>query len=404
MVHSSGILITETFRSKLVSLFQSNDITYAKITIEGDAFVCNESGDRASLVSSPTTTDASVFTGLQKVLTSPCYIFFRPFQNTPSKWIFIFFIPLISSIRDRMIYSSSCAILKDAFAPALSNTVTNNDGTTTTSSLSTWNVSEVAECTIEGYFQSIETLSTENLMTLDERIQNESEIAAHLAMGTQKVRAVIDLPIQVSDNLHDKLDQFNNKTKESTDKCNEKDANGNEDMTGEINSIILAMEANEERLIVEHVLENRRWEDVASHLPLNEPRYVLSSLQVPTSALSSLSLNTPSITDSSSAYSTIIIFHYYCPDAIKPKLKMFYSTCKNMVVKFCEANNTIVQKSFEISERNEFNSQTVLSDLNANFTTMHASKKTFSKPSAGRGGSRAGKSRFLGSAFSSPSP
>lgn len=79
------------------------------------------------------------------------------------------------------------------------------------------------------------------------------------------------------------------------------------------------------------------------------------------------------------------IFLYYCPDDIKPKLKMFYSTCKQVVVKLCENLGVVLSKSIELSETKEITTAAVLEEL----YPQVAVKKTFKKPARpGRGNAR----------------
>ena len=80
------------------------------------------------------------------------------------------------------------------------------------------------------------------------------------------------------------------------------------------------------------------------------------------------------------------MLYYYCPELIKPKLKMFYSTAKAIVMRWCEADFSMpITKSLEISDRAEMSTANTLDALHP----QDAVKKAFKKPSRpGRGNAR----------------
>ena len=58
------------------------------------------------------------------------------------------------------------------------------------------------------------------------------------------------------------------------------------------------------------------------------------------------------------------VFYYFCPELIKPKLKMFYSTAKSIVTRLCEVEFGMpITKSLEISDRQEMSTPHVLDAL-----------------------------------------
>jgi len=106
-------------------------------------------------------------------------------------------------------------------------------------------------------------------------------------------------------------------------------------------------------------------EEVSSQMTKTDPRYILHNYKH---------------AHEDKQQVDAIVFFYYCPDTAKPRLKMFYSSCKAMIIKICENLSIEVKKSLESSEPSEINSQNVLDEL----YPKKVSKKTFSKPK-GRG-------------------
>eukprot|EP01083_Nonionella_stella_P208049 755269_1 len=80
------------------------------------------------------------------------------------------------------------------------------------------------------------------------------------------------------------------------------------------------------------------------------------------------------------------IFVYYCPNSARPKLKMFYSTCKSNIVDLCQQYQIQIDMKMEISIPNEVSQNNILQELYPQI--VH--KEKFSKPTrpGRRGNSR----------------
>ena len=290
-------------------------------------------------------------------------------------------MPDSASVRDRMVYSSSSSALRDglgssAFLPQ------------------TWNLREQDHCTAAEFDDTGKALTDEDLMTNDELAAKEAETSSHLAMSSTRVSAIVGLPIKVAEGSAERIAAL-------------KDAKGR--------SVLLKLDGESETLSVE---DEGEWtfEEAATRLPAGEPRYLLTHFHHqfqdepqtaygptprhphPHSCPLPVRLSTCAhLLLVSSLLACAAVFYYYCPDAIKPKLKMFYSTAKSIVLKLCDTNYSLpITRSLEISDRQEMTTAQVLDALHP----AEAAKKAFKKPARpGRGNAR-----LIGRDASTPSP
>ena len=251
------------------------------------------------------------------------------------------------TVRDRMVYAASVAALKDGlgqsnFEAAIFSCGSPKDAT-------------------QAEYESVSRqMSQDDLLTLDEKAKLEGETQSAMAMSSTKTRAIVGLPIKASE---DALSALANVQK------------------GAPTSLLLSLNSETEELQVA-AQGNFTFDALSSKLPADEPRYLLVNFQH----------------DHEGSSVSSIVFGYYCPDGIKPKLKMFYSTCKQMVVKMVEACGMTINKSMEFSEAKELSNQAVMEELYPAATA----KKSFAKPSRpGRGNARL--IRADGTAATSPS-
>ena len=340
-MHTSGITVDDEVLGEFSAARQDPSTLFLQYRIQADRFHRTSTGQRTS------TRDGD-FAAMQRALSpsEPCFLVARP---TPAvggaaggdKWLLVFYMPDGASVRDRMVYSSSSTALRDglgssAFTP------------------STWNIRASADCTAAQYQQDTNSAtSDEQLMTADELAAKDAETSSHLAMSSTRVAAIVGLPIQLEGDAQQKLQQLAQQKGYSA---------------------ILKLDGDTEKLSVE---DSGSWpiDDIPARLPASEPRYILSHLAAAPPA--------GAAADAGDVY----VFVYYCPDAIKPKLKMFYSTCKQVCIKLCEQLPTPVRisKSLEISDRSELSGAAVQEAL----YPQEAVKKTFKKPGRpGRGNAR----------------
>ena len=239
------------------------------------------------------------------------------------------------SVRDRMVYSTSSTALRDCLGSSSFSPVT-------------WNVRSAVDCTAAHYQHDTNSaMADEQLMTADELAAKDAETSSHLAMSSTRIAAIVGLPIQLKGDTQQRLAQLPQQKGHTA---------------------ILRLDGDSEQLSIDDV---GAWpvDELPALLPTNEPRYVLINFVPPSGA----------------APDGVFVFVYYCPDSIRPKLKMFYSTCKQVCIKLCEQLGVVVSKSLEISDRAELTSAAVMEAL----YPQEAVKKTFKKPGRpGRGNAR----------------
>ena len=341
-MHTSGISVDDEVLAEFSAARQDPSTLFLQYRIQSDRFHRTTTGQR-------TASREADFSAMQRALSpsEPCFLVARPTAAVSGaasgeKWLLVFYMPDGASVRDRMVYSSSSSALRDglgssAFLP------------------STWNIRSAAECTAASYQQDNNSVtSDEQLMTADELAAKEAETSSHLAMSSTRVAAIVGLPIQLEGDAQQRLTQLAQQKGHSA---------------------ILKLDGDTERLSIE---DYGSWpiDDIPARLPTNEPRYVLLNIAAS---------QPPTSTGGTAIGDSVFVFVYYCPDSIKPKLKMFYSTCKQVCIGLCERLGMTVTKSLEISERSELSGAAVHEAL----YPTEAVKKSFKKPGRpGRGNAR----------------
>jgi twinfilin-like protein len=272
---------------------------------------------------------------LSETPNDPAFIAAKHVASEKGKWLLIFFMPEGCTVRDRMVYAASASALKDGLGQG------NFDA-------ATFSVTHLKEVTSSDFEAVSRSMSQDDLLTLDEKAKLEGENESAKAMSSTRARAIVGLPIKANE---DALDALNNLHAKGTP-----------------NTVILSLNADTEILQVQQS-GTFTFEQVQSKLPANEPRYIVQSFSH----------------EHEGAQSSAIVFVYYCPEDAKSKLKMFYSTSKQVVVKICETIGMQITKSIELSETKELNTPAVLEEL----YPQVSAKKTFKKPARpGRGNAR----------------
>lgn len=264
----------------------------------------------------------------------PSFIVAKGVGNEQDKWLLIFYMPEGSTVRDRMVYASSTNAFKDGLGSANFEHAT----------MSVGKKSEVNEAEYENL---VKKLSEDDILTLEEKLKIEAETSSHLSMSAVKSRAIVGLPIKASEASLDAITNVGKAT---------------------VTTAILLLKEDTETLEVQEQ-GNFSFETAAAKLPAGEPRYVLQSFSH----------------EHESKQASSYVFVYYCPESIKPKLKMFYSTCKQVVMKVCETLGITINKSIELSSTAELTTAYVMDEL----YPVSAAKKVFKKPGRpGRGNAR----------------
>eukprot|EP00808_Paulinella_micropora_P026286 g33878.t1 len=260
----------------------------------------------------------------------PLYFFLR----VDKKWLMIFWCPDSAAVRQRMMFSSSMAGLRSGF-PGVEWHEPN------------FRCSLVKEVTKKHWKESVKDVDEQELMTYEEILKKEAaaDSIAVGALSESKVSAIVGLPIKVDDAAMAAVKGF---------------------MEGGDN-LVFSMNGETETLcLVTH--NNDTLEDTSKTLVDDEPRFILHDFAH----------------EKGEEQAKALVFIYYCPENAKPRKKMFYSSCKSVVMNLLQNNGIEVQKSIECSEPSEVSHAAVLDEL----YPKKAVKETFAKPTRKGGGKK----------------
>lgn len=109
------------------------------------------------------------------------------------------------------------------------------------------------------------------------------------------------------------------------------------------NALILKIERNDQRLLVEQRLEDCEIEEICEELPAQQPRYVLVSYK----------LEHP---DGRCSFPMCLIF--YSPPGCSPEMQMLYAGSRNNLVKECH-----LTKNLEIRDVEELTKELLCSKI-----------------------------------------
>jgi hypothetical protein len=343
----SGIEVNESLRRALIEV-QEKKLAWVKIQIDEGATEFKKISEGASKGSEDA--DWAVIKG-QLDEKEPSYVFFQA-PRLDGKWIVIFHCPESSRVKAKMLYASSINAVKAGF------------GLEKLTKPDTFRISKPSECTAKDYIAHSKEVDEEDILTDEERLSHNAAQDSAMSTGGSRVSAVMGVPVKIKDEASDALVQVRD---------------------GGVNTVILRL--NPETEVLEAANSgNFALEEVAKQMTKTDPRYILHNFKH----------------EREDKQVDAIVFFYYCPDGAKPRLKMFYSSCKAMIIKICENLSIEVKKSLESSEPTEINGHLVLDELYPKKTV----KKTFSKPKGrGKGARRlAGGVKFQGGASEASSP
>jgi twinfilin-like protein len=319
----SGITVKDDLRQKLYELSEQKETAWIQLQIDEEpTFKFLASGAKS---------DAKTeFDEMRKRLPAkePSYFLYRIADQ--NKWVTVFYVPDISKVKDRMVYASSVAELQKGF------------GQSKFVPVSLYRISEPKECTWEAYAKSIQAIDSAELMTSEELLAKEARHDSVNAVAGSKVSAIVGMPVKVQDGATGYIEQVKNR---------------------ELNTVILQL--NNETEVLERVDSgNYTLEEISKKMTRQEPRFIIHNFQHA----------------SAESKSEIVsaIFFYYCPDGAKPRLKMFYSSCKNVVQQMVASQLTIA-KSLECSEPAEISTNNVLTELYPQVEKAAGFKKPVSK-------------------------
>jgi len=255
----------------------------------------------------------------------------------------VFFMPDNCTVRDRMVYASSTAALKLGLgAPKFVQDFILRDS---------------KDCSPSGYEEARKKGDEQDVLTMEERLKIEAE-ADSLRMASASVSSKMSgmggVPIKANEDSQSAIKAV---------------------VTGNSATVILFLDPSSEQL-QKAAVGNMEIDGIVKQLPEKEPRYVLHNFKH----------------ENDGKKASSYVFVYYCPDVATPKLKMFYSSSKSVVVSLCEQLGASVQKQIETSVANELTKQLVMDEL----YPKKADNKGFSKPKAAGKGQRrmAGGAKF----------
>jgi len=318
-----------------VAAQEDRSCLFVKIAIESESFKKTATGK----VTSSRKTD---FDAVREVLEDrkPCYVLLKSTQET--KWILILYVPELCLVRDKMVFASSLASLRDGLGAS--------------SFIGDFSISTKKECSVEEYEHANQDVHEKTVMTIQEQLRHDAQTESALGMGEAKVSAMIDIPINVSEDAKQAMEKLK---------------------SGSVDTVLLRMNPDSEVLEVD-TSGNMKIDAITAKFSKSEPRFVIH--------------NFPHEHDGQRTKS--FVFFYFCPNVAKPRLKMMYSSCKGIVIKLALASGLDLKKNIEASEPNEITPEVVLTEL----YPKKDEKVAFKKPTAG--GAK-GKSRFRGTKFNS---
>jgi len=327
----SGITANPELEAKFRALQADEKTAWIRVSIQETSFQFESLGVRAK--------DADA--ELQQIAAllpprDPAYFLYKlTFGAAKGKWIIIFYCPDIAKVKDRMLYASSIAAVKKGF------------GDTYFANPDTYRISIQKECSLDALAKAREEVPERDIMTAEELMRSEAHQDSVGAMSDTKQKAIMGLPVKVKDGASDALLRLKGE---------------------KVATVILSLDPVSEELFV--VKEgNMSMEDVSGLMDKENPRFVLHRF----------------VHDKPDhGRASALVFLYYCPNTAKPKLKMFFSSCKAIVVQLIENLGLAVVKKLEASDPPEISSQATLEEL----YPKTENKKKFDKPKAVGGKAR----------------
>jgi len=341
-MHSSGVEVRDQLKKDFLAAQNNEEVSYLKIEIQNDTFVKTAEGKTSG-------SRDSDLAAIQKLLEpkKPCFVVARAEEK--EKWTVFFYLPDNCIVRDRMVYASSNAALKLGLgAPKF---------------VQDFILRDAKECTTQGYADSRKRGAETDVLTMEERMKIEAEtdsIRTVSASVSSKMSGMGGVPIKPNGEAQAAIQAV---------------------ASGSQTTAVLLLDLATEQLQKAAGSGNVEIDAFVKSLPDKEPRYVLHNFKHD---------------NPDGKRVNAFVFVYYCPDIAIPKMKMFYSSSKSVVVSLCEQLGAPVTKQIETSQAGELTKQLVLDEL----YPKKVDNKGFSKPkAAGKGGRRlAGGTKFDGAA------
>jgi len=319
-MHTSGLEVSQEIKDAFVAVLEDTKVDYVKVQIVDEEFKITGTG---AATDSPTSDWEQV---AKDISDEP--VFYVKRATIPTKWIMIFFVPEVCKVKQKMVYASSSSSLKDGLGSG--------------HFVQDYHISTTEECTLKEYTNSIGEVDQMDLLTMEEIMAKEAEEESQMSIGgTARHVGIQGIPVQISEAALAGLADINE---------------------GKITTCIFNLNPETEVLeVAENGSGNLGVEAIASFYKADTPSYTVFAYAHEHEGVSA----------------TKNVFIYYCPDAAKPRLKMFYSSVKADIVTLCSTKGVSIDKQVEMSELQEVNAQYILEDL----YPKSSAKKTFKKPS-----------------------
>jgi len=319
----SGIQVSAALASRLEQMHSPDtNVMVLKVQVIDDVLQ-----ETASLSGSPTTDTKVIFPLAEE--TAAAYFLLKV---AAGKWVLIQWVPNnIAKIKERMIYASTHAILKEAFGQEYITDVVN---VTTKEELVEKKPSVREQVNVfsnspaSSPVQALPSrLQNENLLSSSEKSEREAIIAEAQARkeleldGKKGIGGYHPSTVSLSSDVMDALAKLR---------------------SGDVNFIEFSIGDDQKQLVCANkagVWQN----DIPKYVNAKEPRFYLYSYG-----------------NSASSAPKKNVFIYCCPEASITKSRMVYSTAKPSVIANLEAENIVLQRKLEITDLSEMTHQSIV--------------------------------------------
>jgi len=327
MALQTGIQASEKLKEIFSKCLSDDKVRTLKVVIKNESLECE------SLVQEQVSDFQSDFdlslTGLVKDGES-CYIFIRKSENTKD-WIFVSFTPENSTVKEKMLYSSTRSTMKLEFG-----------GTYICFEYSATTVDEV---TLKGYLSAKESKEAPPPLTLAEQdLKDQDEHETKTLHGSQtRQQASGKLEFPLTNEAHNDVQLYKN---------------------NEVNYVELRVDTENEQ-IFSAGSSNITADEFSERLKEGKAGYHVFSFRH----------------DHEGNSIKTELFIYFMPGYSVPiKERMLFSSCKNTLISYLETNMGLsFDKKLESSEADEFNEKNLYLEIHP---PVQVARKSFAKPSA----------------------
>lgn len=317
-MHRSGITVNDELRAAFESAQGDDSVGFLRLGIADEAFVVVSRGGAQG--SAAGNFDAAA---ADMPAEEPSYVLVK---DGAGKWVMVNFVPPDAQVKQKMLFASSRADLKEGLGAQLFT--------------EDFFISEKGEMSHAEYEASLRSHDSAELMTADERVKQDAHQSSMREMGGGSTQSAIsDLPIKVDASASGALASFKD---------------------GKAQAVVLEVDPEKE-LLSGTESKDASPEGLAGALKPDDPQYVLFRFAH----------------EHQGKKSSAPVFLYYCPDSAKPRAKMMSATFRSMVVRIVEDAGVADAKSMEISDPRELTAAAVQTMLHP----AEVVEKKFSKPS-----------------------